>query len=100
MSMKDFSSLKDILKAINQALPFNLEDGEIWKVWKEVVGDYIATHARPAWIRNKVLAIHVSSPIWMQELRYRASEIKEKLNKRLGRDSIEEIKFFVGKEDG
>ncbi len=36
----------------------------------------------------------------MQELRYRASEIKEKLNKRLGRDSIEEIKFFVGKEDG
>ncbi len=92
-----FTSIKELLAQINEALPFDLKDGEIWKVWKDVVGEYTALHTKPVAIRNKVLTVWVSSPIWLQELRYREKEIIAKLNEMLERDAVEKIKFQMSR---
>ena len=89
--------LKDIISLLKkEGLPFDLSDGKIWEVWEELVGVHISKHARPVWIKNQLLMVYVSSPIWIQELRYKEEEIKTRLNSILGRNAIKEIRFKVG----
>ena len=92
-----FTSIKELLVQINEVLPFDLKDGEIWKLWKNVVGDYTALHTRPVGIRDRVLTVWVSSPIWLQELRYKEKEIITKLNEMLERDAVEKIIFQMSR---
>lgn len=90
--------LKDILNGLLSGadLPFNPADAEIWEIWEEVVGQTIAEHARPSNVMKKKLRVHVSEPIWLQELEFVAETIKEKLNKKLGRNAVEKIIFRLG----
>ena len=92
------TSLKDILDGLlsGAKLPFNPADAEIWNIWDEVVGETIAEHAHPSNIRGKKLRVHVSEPIWLQELEFVAETIKEKLNRKLGRNAVEKIIFRLG----
>jgi predicted nucleic acid-binding Zn ribbon protein len=87
--------LKDILTALlrDSRLPFNPEDGLIWKVWDEAVGPAIARNAQPLWIKKGRLRVKVSDPIWLQELSFAEKPIREKLNTTLGRRAVEKIEF-------
>ena len=90
--------LKDILQGLLSGanLKFNPADAEIWEVWDDVVGKSIAEHAQPSIITKKKLKVHVSEPIWLQELEFVAETIKEKLNDKLGRKAVEKIIFRLG----
>ena len=92
---KGFESLKDVLASLtgSPGLPFDLRDCQIWKVWSEVVGDTIASNARPLHIRQGSLTVGVREPIWLQELKYQAETIREKLNERLGREAVRTVRF-------
>jgi predicted nucleic acid-binding Zn ribbon protein len=87
--------LKDILATLlsEAGLPFNPEDGLIWKVWDETVGPAIARYAQPLWINKGRLRVKVSDPIWLQELSFAEGSIREKLNTKLGRQAVEKIEF-------
>ena len=74
-------------------LPFNPDDARIWKVWNDVVGPAIARHAQPHWIKDGRLRVQVSDPIWLQELGFAADDIKQRLNRKLGRTSVERLEF-------
>lgn len=91
-------SLKDIISSIfsDPSLPFNQDDARIWKVWEEVVGAGIANNAQPSWIKNGRLRVKVSDPIWLQELEFVEKTIREKLNEKLGRKTVERIEFRLG----
>lgn len=90
--------LKDILKGLlaGSNLKFNPADAEIWEIWDEVVGPAIAEHAQPSNITKKQLRVHVSEPIWLQELEFVAEMIKDKLNQKLGRNAVEKVIFRLG----
>jgi len=92
------TSIKDILQGLlaGSDLKFNPADAEIWEVWDEVVGPSISEHAQPSNISKKLLRVHVSEPIWLQELEFVAETIKEKLNRRLGRNAVEKVIFRLG----
>ncbi len=92
---KGFESLKDVLASLKgpQGLPFDLRDCEIWRVWNDVVGDGIASNARPVEIKGGCLTIAVKEPIWLQELKYQADDIKQRLNDCLGREAICSIRL-------
>ena len=94
-----FASIKDIISGLfaKGALPFNLEDSRIWKVWDGAVGPVIAKNARPLSIKNRQLRVMVSGPIWFQELQYMEEEIRNKLNEELGRKAVDRIEFKVGR---
>ena len=77
-------------------LPYKQDDVEIWRVWKEVVGQTYAENSRPSKIRNKQLTVSVSDSIWLQEMTYYKEIILEKLNQRLGRIAVDKINIRVG----
>ena len=94
--------LKDVIAAIlkDPKLPFNPEDADIWKVWGDVVGPFIARNAQPLRIREKRLRVRVADPIWLQELGLQEQDIREKLNRRLGRTAVERIEFRLSPWEG
>jgi len=91
--------LKDVIANLlgNGALPFNPDDARIWKEWDDVVGPAISKNAQPLWIKNGRLRVTVSDPIWLQELKFVEEDIREKLNKKLGRKAVAKIEFRVGR---
>ncbi len=93
-----FTPLKDVIKNLfsNGTLPIDPEDGRLWEVWDEVMGPAISRHARPSWIKKGNLRVTVSDPIWLQELQFMESEMRERLNRRLGREAVHRIEFRVG----
>jgi predicted nucleic acid-binding Zn ribbon protein len=95
---KSLTSLKDIMNNLFSEgnLPFNCDDGRIWKHWEELVGPMIARHAQPTWIQKKKLRVTVSDPIWLQELKFVENDIIEKINQHLGRKAVEKIDFRMG----
>jgi predicted nucleic acid-binding Zn ribbon protein len=95
------TSLRDVIANLlsNGALPFNPDDANIWKVWDEVVGPAISKNARPSWIKNRILRVTISDPIWLQEIKFIEESIKEKLNAKLGRKAVEKIELRVGPKD-
>jgi len=77
-------------------LPYRPDDVEIWRVWKEVVGQTYAENAQPSKIRKKQLTITVTDSIWLQELTFYKETILEKINQTLGRKAVDGIKIVVG----
>lgn len=92
------TTLKDVIADLlnSSALPFNPDDSRIWKVWDEVVGPAIARNAQPLRIRDRLLKVRVSDPIWYQELQFMEERIREMLNEKLGRNAVKKIEFGVG----
>jgi len=74
-----------------------LREAEIWRLWPAVVGNTVASRARPLRIIKGTLTVAVSSGPWMQELRYLSAMMKEKLNDRLGGEVVREIIFKAGR---
>ena len=89
--------LQQALKASN--IDIDLELYGLWERWPDLVGTAIAKNARPAGIKGRLLVVNVSSAPWMQQLQYLKPELMEKLNRGLGRQAIENIRFQIGPVD-
>ena len=68
----------------------------IWKVWGRVVGDKIASQARPEAFKGGLLIVKVAGPVWAQELQFRKSELMHKLNAALEDELVKDIRFKTG----
>jgi hypothetical protein len=69
----------------------------VWPIWNEAVGDTIARNAQPEKIRQGILFVKVSSPVWMQQLQYLKETIADKINQTLGKEVVKNIFFVIGK---
>lgn len=69
---------------------------KLWELWEDTVGQTIAENTRPAAFKGKILIVYVSSSTWMQQLQFLKKDIIAKVNKALGKELIEEIKFRIG----
>ncbi len=95
---RSFTHIADVVNDIfaTSALPINLGDARIWKLWDGLVGEEIARHARPATINKGVLFVKVTDSVWLQELEFMAEEIKTRINEKLKREAVRKIRFRVG----
>ncbi len=95
---KEFTHIKEVIDDVftTSAIPIDVDDTRIWKLWDGVVGKKIAKHARPSWIKKGVLLVKVTDSVWLQELEFKAETIKERLNSKLQREAIKKIRFRVG----
>lgn len=62
------------------------------QLWSEVVGKAVADQTRPCSISRDVLYVAASSPVWVQELKFRRRSILKKLNVHLS-TSLTDIHF-------
>lgn len=66
---------------------------ELFRFWDDTVGKEIATQAQPSHIRGNVLWVAVTEPVWMQQLHLQKILLLEKINDRLGKDKLSDIRF-------
>ncbi len=63
-------------------------------VWNEIVGETVAKNTEPDRVEHGVIIVKVSSPTWRQELYFQKTEIIKKINNKIGRNVIRDIRFI------
>jgi len=78
-------------------LSARLRQEEVLGAWKELVGDFIASHAAPQRLDKGVLIVQVLQPTMHYELdRVWKPQILQKMKDRFGARTVREIKFRIG----
>ena len=62
--------------------------------WDTVVGKEISEHTEPFKISNGTVFVKVNDTTWRNELQYFKNEIIEKLNNKIGKKVVNDIKFY------
>ena len=70
-----------------------VEQQKALKLWGEIVGDSISKNTEPVSVKNGTMVIKTTNPVWKQELQIQKTEIIKKLNYRLRKNIIKEIRF-------
>ena len=91
--------MQELKSAINTFLKkVGLEKGvsqnKALLVWKEVVGEKVSQNTTPEKVESGTLYIKTSNSTWRQELVFKKTDIIKKLNNKLGKNTIKEIKFI------
>ena len=83
--MKDPAGLGELLAELlsRQGMHDKLEEYRVWLVWEACVGPQIAAQARPLRLRDGILEVRVSQPVWMQQLQLLKPQLLKKLNERI-----------------
>lgn len=63
-------------------------------IWQEVVGDVVAQNAVADRVEHGVVIVKVSSATWRQELFFKKDDIIRKLNNKIGKNVIRDIRFI------
>jgi hypothetical protein len=64
--------------------------------WENVVGEVISENAKPVRIKAGILYVCVKSSSWSQELKGLEHTIVKKINEKLKKNTVKEIRFFQG----
>ena len=89
------SILPKVMKKMG--LSQKLKETQVISDWPKIVGEPIARHCQPVALENGYLTVNVDSSPWLNELqRYSKGMILKKLRERLGKKSINGIRFRVG----
>lgn len=85
-------ALKKLLPRLG--LSERLNEQEVLAAWREIVGDFLASHSTPSSLKEGVLLVQVLQPTVRYELdRSWKAEILHKLKARFGERSVREVRF-------
>lgn len=84
--------MKEILNG--ESLKNVYENGSISKAWEETVGSSISENTSIKGFKNGTLTIKAKTPVWRNELLFQKEDILIKLNKKLDKTNIKEIRFL------
>lgn len=92
--------LGDVLKKFIKSKPIgkSLAGASVLKEWDNIVSPPINKFARPVGIKDNKLLVEVNSSPWLNELTFLKEDIRTKLNHKIGREVIKDIKFFLKEE--
>ena len=83
-------------RMIDRAVERDPKSLKVWELWDRAVGEIIAENARPAAFKGKILLVHVNSSPWLHQLSFLKKDILTRINRELGQDLVDEIKFKIG----
>ncbi len=89
----------DLLPKLMQQLGLSerLHETEVIDAWKQIVGDFIASHSTPVSLKAGVLFVRVLQPaLHYQFETISKGEILRKLKQRFGAKVIRDLRFRVG----
>lgn len=91
--------MQDLKAALEKALRGAKIDNAIKQysaidLWADTVGKNISSNTEPVDVRHGVLMVRVSNSTWRQELMFRKEEILNKLNEKIGKKLIRDIRFI------
>lgn len=99
--MPNMTDISSVIKNLSKSLGFEQKMVElsIQKRWNEIMGENIANHTRPGQIRYKKLYIEVDNSVWMHQLLFLKEEVLSRVNRSIGREIIDEVRFKLGLND-
>lgn len=62
--------------------------------WETLMGKPIANNTQKVWYKDRTLFVQMASPVWRNELSLGKTQLKELINKRLGRVVLSEVKIM------
>lgn len=83
----------------DMAGPKRLTAEEIASAWKYAAGKAAAKHTKPVSIKKGQICINVDRSSWLYELTISKKKILEKLNGKLKKKKIKDIRFRIGEID-
>ena len=91
-----FRSIKESLVEIlsNEKLKPAFDKGNISIYWKEAVGASINENTTIKSFKNGILIVKTKTPVWRNELLFQKKEIVQKLNSKLEKNKIKDIRFL------
>ncbi len=85
------TAIQNFLK--KSGLKSGVEQQKALKLWDEAVGKKISKNTKPISVKNGTLLIKTTNPVWKQELQIQKTEIIKKLNNKIKKNIIKEIRF-------
>lgn len=84
--------LKKFLK--KAGLDNNVAQQSAIDLWPNVVGETVAKNTEPVDVEHGRLTIKTETPAWRQELQFQKKQIIDKLNEKLNKKVIKDIRFI------
>jgi predicted nucleic acid-binding Zn ribbon protein len=85
--------LQRVLHALGT--PSTAAMGSLFDDWVGLVGEQLATHARPVRLRASTLVLAVDDPAWATQVRWMTAEVLERLAAGLGEGVVTELEVRV-----
>ena len=76
-------------------LPPASATGRLVRAWPEVVGEAVAAHTTPRWVRDGVLSLAVDDPVWAAQLRWLEADLLARVAEVTGPGVVERITLHV-----
>jgi predicted nucleic acid-binding Zn ribbon protein len=76
-------------------LPPSAATARLVQAWPEVVGEAVAAHTRPRWVRDGVLSLAVDDPVWAAQLRWFEADLLARVAEVTGPGVVERITLQV-----
>jgi predicted nucleic acid-binding Zn ribbon protein len=89
---KPFSELCDQLQK-KDIWSAKLAEGKIFSMWPIIVGEQIASHAKPVQLTDGVLHLQAESTAWATQLRLMQSQLLEKFSHHMGKRAVRALKI-------
>lgn len=77
--------------ARSRGLERRLREGDLFRLWPEIVGPRIARRAKLIRLRRGRLVIECSDAVWRTELQFLKPELLEKIQRIVGEGVVKEI---------
>ena len=91
-----FRSIKESIREVleDEKLISAHEQGTLALCWKESVGGSINENTTIKGFKNGVLIVKTKTPVWRNELLFQKEDIIQKLNAKLDKNKIKDIRFL------
>ena len=91
----DAQKIKAILAEFisKNALGDGIDTARIQENWSSIMGENISAYTKEVSLQQDVLIVKLSSSVLRQELSYGKEKIVEMINKSLGENKIQDIRF-------
>ncbi len=86
--------LEGLLKRLG--IEQGVEEERLVDSWKEIAGDYVAQHTRPAKLLKGTLEVQVLQPAMRFHLEQMKPELTRKLKQAFGPKLIRQVRFTLG----
>ena len=91
----DAQKIKTIIEEFisKNTLSDGIDTARIQENWSSIMGENISAYTKEVSLQQDVLIVKLSSSVLRQELSYGKEKIVKMINKSLGEDKIQDIRF-------
>jgi predicted nucleic acid-binding Zn ribbon protein len=86
--------IRNVLKTVGDG--DGLDEELVRSTWKDLAGDFIASHTEPVSVRNGHLVLRVTQPAMRFHLEQMKPMLLTRIREQLGEQRIKSIKFTLG----